>query len=864
MLRLVNGQWQNAEETKGLGIQNAYRLYEDSRHTLWMATDNLVYRLPSGAHTFLPTRMHPGPNGQFMETPDGIVWMADQYGLHDVNDELAAKPHVPLIDVPLDLIVDDSGALWFLGEHTGITRIPHLKEVAALPAAQQKKVTENFSAINGLTSEVTSKALKDREGNLWVATVNGLDRFRRTALQPAPLPDKFYNFALAPEPDGSILVGTLPFGVQRLANGQITKVPTGKRFEISCLYRAPDGKVWVGGTGSLGYLERGVYKDIPLPVEVTKPELGTVQSITEAANGDLWVQPMTGRGIYILHDGKWSVIPNTTDKRPAVVMRTDGAGRVWAGYITGFLTIFDGVKRTTFGSEQGFMLGSVLALQPSKDGMWIGGRHGLELMAGDHPVPLKFAGDTKIEGISGIMRVDDGSLWLNSLAGILRVPSAEVEQTLKDPSHPMSYRLFDYHDGVWAKPPQIRPMPSTLRGVGTTLWFTTTDGVLSIDTAHIDSNRLVPSLAIRRILVDDKELDPESSITLAKGAKDLQIDYTALSLSIPERVYFRYKLEGYDKDWQEAGPRRQAFYTHLPPGHYVFRVIACNNDGLWNETGTSLAIYLPPTFLQSWTFKTLLIVFFLAAAWVIYLLRMARETASMRARMVERFSERERIARDLHDTLFQSVEGATLVISSLSSRLPMEAPERDRMDGALQEISRVMGSTRSLIFEQSKMVECPDLEGMLVAYRGQLELLSNDHFRLVVEGTSREIRPAVCDEAFKIIRESLTNAFRHTKATDVQVSVSYTAKALVIAISDNGAGIDAAIVEAGGKSGHWGIPGMRQRASELGGELKIRRRDEGGTEVRLEVRASRAFRSRTGQMLERWFDWKNRTPGQTA
>jgi signal transduction histidine kinase/ligand-binding sensor domain-containing protein len=853
-IKLVAGEWQDVSETSGTNIKASYCLFEDSHRTLWMTTGDFVYRLPNGGTTFENTRIS-GENTRFAEGNDGSVWIANDHGIysaHALHTNAVPRPVIPHTDFVLGLDFDDSRALWVTGPRMGITRIAQPAETAKLPLALQQRSLENFSIGNGLTSEEGLASLKDREGNLWIGTADGLDRFRLAALKPAPLPSKFGFYTLNPEPDGSILIGTEADGLQRLMAGQLTKIPTGKESRITSIYRAPGGKIWIGGSGSLGYLERGRYIDVPLPAQAKSPERDT-QTMTSGPDGDLWIQTSSkGLGILRLHAGQWSELPNAARPDDGRIMTTDQNGRVWAGYKDGTIAIFDGSKRTSLNKEEGATVGEVYALYPSSEGVWIGGELGLDVVTNGRPVELRFAGDTRVTGISGIMTMPDGSLWLNSLPGILEIDRAEVAQAILNPSHAMHYRLFNYLDGLAGTPPQIRPFPSIVRGVGTTLWFTTTNGVFSIDTSHISTNTLPPPVSIKRVLVDGTELDAGKPMTLSKGVKGLQIDYTALSLSVPERIRFRYKLDGYDKDWQDAGTRRQAFYTHLPPGHYTFHVIACNNDGLWNETGAAFTFYLPPTFLQSWYSKALLAVLFLTATWLVYVLQLRQKTSRMRARVQERLSERERIARELHDTLFQSVEGSLLHLNAITSRLTIERQARDQMRSAYEEVDRVMGQARSLVFDLRQPVDAQDIGSTIRLFAEEVGALSDAQVEVEIRGSYMELKPAAYNEVLKVVKECIWNAFRHARPQHIHVEIKSSSRAFEVRVTDDGVGIEPAVLEAGGREGHWGLPGIRERAAKLKAKLVIRNRDTGGTEVLLRLKAADAYLSRGSFLPWHW------------
>jgi ligand-binding sensor domain-containing protein/two-component sensor histidine kinase len=856
-IHLVSGEWQDADEVAGTDVKSSYSLFEDSQRALWMATDDFVYRLKDGAGKFEKTPLNGGGNAVFSESADGTIWIADQYGVHDIAAHLGPDGHplslIQFKDNAMDLRSDSGGALWVVGSQTGITRIEQPGTVLMLPTSAQHDALESYTIKNGLTSERGTTLLQDHEGNIWVSTADGLDRFRQTTLTPAPLPSKFAFYAVATEAAGAILVGTEDDGLQRLNSGKISKVPTGKETRIAYVYRAHDGKLWLGGFGDLGYLEADRFTAVPVPPDIKSPGRDT-QAMTSGPGGDLWIQTVSNSGILRLHDGQWNRVPYSGPaKGAAVVMTTDRSGRVWAGYMSGFIAIFDGAKTTTLSREQGLTVGNVLALDPSTDGMWIGGENGLELMRTDRPVELRFAGDTKIQGISGILLMEDGTLWLNSLPGILRITSAEVSKALKDSTHAMQYRLFNYLDGLSGKAPQLRPMPSIIRGAGTTLWFTTTNGVVSLDTAHIPTNTIAPPVSIKDMVVDGQAHETAIAVALPKGAKDLQINYTALSLSIPERVRFRYKLDGYDKLWQDVGDRRQAFYTHLLPGHYVFHVIACNNDGLWNGTGASVSIYLPPTFLQSWYFKALLAVFFLGVTWLIYLLRMNYETIKLKERIQERLSERERIARELHDTLFQSVEGSLLHLHAVTSRLPVEQQVKDQLQQAYGEVDRVMGQARSLVFDLRQPVDSRDLASITTLFAEEVGGISDIQVEVRVRGKHMLLKPPVHDEVLKIVKECIWNAFRHAQAQRIAVTINYSSHFFEVSVKDDGVGIDAAILEHGGRDGHWGLLGIRERASALKALLLIQNQNEGGVEIVLRIKAREAYQWAGWFFPSRWW-----------
>jgi signal transduction histidine kinase len=479
----------------------------------------------------------------------------------------------------------------------------------------------------------------------------------------------------------------------------------------------------------------------------------------------------------------------------ALVMATDRAGCVWVGFLRGAVKIFEGENAGIIGKEKSLDIAQIRALYDSGKEMWI-----------------------------------------NSLPGVLRVPAEEVNRFRSNHAYAMHYRLFGVLDGVSGKAPQLRPFPSIIKGIGQTLWFTTTNGAGSMDTANIYTNPKSPPVSIKDVLVDGVSLDFGKPVSLPKGSQNMQINYTALSLSIPERVLFRYKLENYDKEWQEAGARRQAFYSHLPPGHYVFRVIACNNDGVWNNSGAIVSIFLPPTFLQSWYFKALIGALLLVGLWLLYLFRIKQETSKVKARLYERFSERERIARDLHDTFFQGIQGLLLSFQAASRGLPGNDPTRKQLDEALLQSDAVMLQGRELVLNlRARSRGADNLECQLEAAAIEFARHFPSEFRLTLSGEPKPLYPHVYEEYCKIGKEALCNAYRHAKASLVEVTIEYNSDFLRLSICDDGIGIRQETLADGGVSGHWGMPGMRERAASIGAALRIESSAQSGTTVQVEI-----------------------------
>ena len=333
-------------------------------------------------------------------------------------------------------------------------------------------------------------------------------------------------------------------------------------------------------------------------------------------------------------------------------------------------------------------------------------------------------------------------------------------------------------------------------------------------------------------------------------ARDLEIDYTALSLVAPEKIRFRYKLEGYDSDWQDAGNRRQAFYTNLPPRNYRFRVMACNNNGVWNETGTLLDFSIAPAYYQTTWFRIAFGVIFLLVLGAIYQMRVRQVARQVRGRMEERLDEREKIARDLHDTLLQSVQGLILKFHAVAIKMPAGSEGREALEKTLDHADDVLTEGRNRL--RSLRATSTPMGGLPIAFKQVAEETPNSNgavFKTVVEGRILELHPMVREESFCIGREAIVNALKHSEGRHVEVEIIYDRRQFSLRVRDDGRGIDRKII-AEGRPDHWGLRGMKERTRKIGGQLNFWSRPDTGTEVELTIPGRDGLRESKRKIME--------------
>jgi signal transduction histidine kinase len=377
------------------------------------------------------------------------------------------------------------------------------------------------------------------------------------------------------------------------------------------------------------------------------------------------------------------------------------------------------------------------------------------------------------------------------------------------------------------------------------LWFSVLGGVAMIDPTHLAENDIPPPVFIRSLTADGKNYPIGGDLVLPKSTRAITLDYTALSLTLSERNHFRYQLVGFDTGWQDVGARRQAFYTNLAPGSYTFKVIASNNDGVWNETGTAVTFTVPPTFFQSIWFKLLLIAGTAFLVWALYALRLKQATAEIRARLGERLQERERIARELHDTLLQDFQAVILRFQIAAKRIAKEDPNRTVLEEGLDYADKVLAEGRNYIRDiRFDTKAFGDLSKSFAEYGGELAKLRPITFSIKVTGAELKLDPIVRDEVHRIGREAIGNAFNHSNGSKVEVEIAYERSEFQLKVCDDGDGIDPRL-SSGGRPGHWGIQNMKERAQKIGASLTISSEQSGGTSLELRLPVRSVYGNRT-------------------
>jgi signal transduction histidine kinase/ligand-binding sensor domain-containing protein len=699
--------------------------------------------------------------------------------------------------------------------------------------------------------------LVDREGNIWIGSPTGLHRFFYTPLIrqefPNEAPEK-NKFAVAADDHGAVWIS---FETDNIGTADRFHVLGGKaerrlpQVKSFFIYRATDKTFWFPGERCLWHLVGENFVRVDLPQGMADHST-FMQVITGDRQGGMWVS--FGRhGLYRLADSIWTPFGGRNDfpKTGGIISAfTDSLGRVWFGYVNSQVAVLDGDRVRVFGPNDGLQLGNIMAIYGRGSEIWIGGEFGLQQFDQGRFHKITAVDDQWLRGISGIVETEQGDLWLNTNSGIFHIRKAEISEALKDSAYRVKGEHFGRREGLSGVASQAKPLSTAVEGSDGRLWFALRYGVVWLDpTAYSEKRTVPPPITIQSVSADDKGYAPDSRPSLPAHTSSVQISYAAVSLSDPEAIRFRYKLQETDNDWHEAAAATPVTYRNLPPGSYHFSVEASDTNGVWSGAPANMVFTILPAFYQTLWFRSLCVILFLAMLAGLYRLRLQQLARQYGMRLEERVSERTRIARELHDTLLQSFQGLLLHLQVVSDLLPMRPQEsKQKLDSAVDQAAEAIREGRDAVQDlRSSVTVTNDLALALNALGQELAVDETNHsasapvFHVEVEGAPRALHPVARDEVYRIAGEALRNAFRHADAQRIEIEIRYDERRLRLRLRDDGKGIDPKLLTDDGDEGHYGLRGMRERAKLLGGKLTIWSERGSGTEVELIIPAAHAY-----------------------
>ncbi len=488
-------------------------------------------------------------------------------------------------------------------------------------------------------------------------------------------------------------------------------------------------------------------------------------------------------------------------------------------------------------------------LEDSAGVLWVGTAEGLAFRGPSGFQPVIETPESLHEQILGIAEDRYGALWIATSNHVLRVNRDKLMRGILAEGDAREFGIADGLRGVEG----VKRHQSVVADSLGRIWFSMNRAISVVDPARLNRSEAPVIVHIQSVSVDNIPVAVGSSLRIPSGhlAESAWIP-AELNLSVPERVRYRYKLDGYDRDWIGPVERREAVYTNLSPGSYRFHLTASNSNGPWNGKEAFLDFEIAPAFWQTWWFRVCVVVACALCILALYRLRLRQLTRQLNLRFEERLGERTRIAQELHDTLLQGFLSASMQLHVAVDILPEDSPSKRSLGRVLELMGQVIEEGRNAV-RGLRTAHSGSLNLEQAFARIQEELLpeSNASFRVIVDGQPRPLHPVLRDEVYRIGREALVNAFRHSGAKNIEVAVEYAFSRLRVLVRDNGCGIDAQLLSSG-RDGHWGLPGMRERAERIGGHLHVWSSPIAGTEVELSVPSHVAYQSRSSRRAG-WF-----------
>lgn len=731
-------------------IQSAVDVMLDHSGTLWVATlQNVVARARGDTQFHEVAKLKQLLGATFTEVlaeaPDGHVWALGADGVLTRLDAFTPESTLPMHAGKAHsgrMLIDRGGNYWLPGSGQSVMRWPADK-VAADTQSQEREVhAEVFSNADGLTGWPQS-IFEDREHNTWIGTTQGLDRFSPSkVVRAAPPCVNGPGYALATGAARELWATC--FNSWEFDKGSLLQIQNGKIIadrpvgKFSAAFYDSAGTLWLGGVDKIASFDGHALIVTPLPDELHGRE---VQALAKEGSGALWVS-VVRHGVYRLLSGQW-VAYGAIDlpREPAIVETSDDDGGVWFGYTGNRIAHLHDQALQQFTAADGLDVGNVKAIHRAFGKVWVGGELGFSQLRGTRFYSIRTAPANSFKGISGIASTKNGDLWLNAARGIVRVQGQEVERLIRDPSRLIETEIIDNLDGVPGDAIQLRPIPSAVATTDGRVWFDTTGGLVWIDSAESNRNQLAPPVSLSALESGGQRYPNRGeALHLPVHTTNLQLEYAAGSLMVPQHVRFRYKLSGLDRDWQDAGGRREAFYTNLRPGTYAFQVIGSNNDGVWNETGASMVFTIAPAFYQTNWFYALCVAAVLVLIWALVQLRLRQlhrnHEAQNRTRLelthVERLATLSTMTASITHEVSQPISG---ILTNANTCVRMLTADPPNVVGATETARRTIRDAN----RASEVIQ--HLRAMFAKKTPTMEMVDlNDAAREVIALSSAELR----------------------------------------------------------------------------------------------------------------------------
>ena len=827
------------------------------------------------------------------QTPDGSIWAGTRgAGLFRFHQGHTSAVTDGLPDLKVNCLVSSAtGELWvgtdegmvrWNGNHLTATGMQSLARIQILAMARDRdgniwagtdsrgllRLNDHgvslLDTVDDRSREAVTALFEDREGNLWIGSANGIERLRDSAFVTYSLPEGLPSDGSNPvfvDSENRMWFPPVDGGLWWM-KGQHGHVSNdGLDRDVVYSIAGNKGELWLGRQrGGLTRLRTGQGKfSAQTYTKADGLAQDSVFSVYQARDGTVWAGTLSG-GVSKLSGSRFTTYTTASgllSNTVASILEGSG-GTMWFATPGGLNALSKGRWRAYTGKD-GLPSDNVYCLLEDSTGvLWIGTAAGLSFLG---PKGIQVPGGAPAEpmlreAILGIEEDRYGSLWLATSNHVLRV---NRERLLRGPLSEGDLREFGLADGLRGVE-GVRRHRSVISDPSGRIWFSLNRGISVVDPARLTRNAAPTIVHVQTISADGGTVRLQGPIHIPGRRQRITFGYAGLNLSIPERVRFRYWLDGFDTAWSEPAATREAVYTNLAPGPYRFRVIANNPDGVWDSNEGAIAFEVDPLVWQTWWFRAGAVLACGGAVLAIYRLRMHQLTRRLNVRFEERLTERTRIAQELHDTLLQGFLSASMQVHVAADSLPADSPAKPTLTRALQLMRQVIDEGRNAVRGlRSSASGSLDLEEALSRvqqeFTGHGKAQEAIGFRIIVEGQQAPLHAMLRDDVYRIGREALINAFRHARAKNIEVELKYSPSQLQILVRDDGCGIDPHILKSG-RDGHWGLSGMRERAEQIGARLHVYSGAAAGTEVELSVPGHIAYQGHSRPKLK-WFGMRN-------
>jgi signal transduction histidine kinase/ligand-binding sensor domain-containing protein len=864
LYRLHDGAAVRYTKNDGLPSDSVQCLMLDHRGILWVSTNEGIVNFVGGKFVGVPGVVPRSPHG-ICESEDGTIWVGGDGNQISVWNGAEFVPRT-LTSVPATASVRAvrcvAGGIVWIGTSNGLIRLKGSEEhrigrsdgladdsVICLADSADGSLfvgtkdgfsrvrggeIESFRTQDGLSQSTVFALRLDREGSLWVGTKHGLNQFldRRTvpftASEGLPSND---TGPVCSDSLGNMWVGTIGAGLSRFDGHHFSVLTTKDGLssdKIFALLGDDHGGLWIGTDRGINHLEGG-HVDRSFTTAEGLPS-NDVHALLFDAQGALWVG--TSAGVASLRGARF-IEPTRAGGplRSSIHAMANHAGLVFIAAGNGQIFTCQDDKLQLLPAAELATYDVDAFLEDSDSVLWMGTRGGGLLAYDEHGTRHYGMKDGLYDDdVYGIVADSSGNLWVGCSKGIFSVSRADLRKYDAGLLRTLNSTPFSPTDQQRTIECKSGVQPATAKSADGQIWFATIHGVIVVDPGLMQRKVAAPPIVIEEAIINGNSVNAASIPALAPGPTNVEFRYTGLSYVAPARMLFRYKLEGFDKDWIDAGQRREAFYTNLPPGNYQFLVTAGNIDGTWSAAASPVVFRLPPQFYQRRWFLPLCAVMALWGAWVVYRLRVRRIREQLHAVV----TERSRIARELHDTLMQGFSGITMEMQALSTQLE-PSPQRNVLQEIIQDAGVCLREARQSIagLRTNRDARSGLINSIEQATRQIVE--SKDvRLRLKLNPIPRYLPAEVEYNLLRIAQEAVSNAVKHSGARTIDVALDSTPRQLNMSIKDDGIGMRSEAGQAA-PPGHYGLIGMRERAAQIGAEFRLDSDAGRGTRISIEL-----------------------------